>query len=89
MICPNCKQGRLYPAIPHEGFPEPGLECDICKGYGILPDCILYDPTRGDTIKTDRILRGATLRDEAIRLNRDASWLSRRERGFFMKGESN
>jgi hypothetical protein len=86
MRCPNCKSGRLYPAIPHKGFPESGLQCDVCKGSGILPEYYNYLPEEGEILKQDRLRRNMTLRDEAFRLRKDVRWVSKRERGYFKKG---
>lgn len=85
MKCPNCKLGRMYPAIPHENFPESGLQCDVCHGSGILPEYFNYLPKLGKIIKDDRIRRNMTLRDEAHRLHVDARRLSCMERGYFKR----
>jgi len=80
----NCKSGRLFPAIPHKRFPIEGLECNVCKGTGYIPDND-YDPSKGRSMKEDRINRRVSLRDEAKRLSIDVTDLSLMERGIFKR----
>jgi len=86
MKCPNCKLGRVFPAVPHENFPESGLQCDVCHGSGILPEYFNYLPEQGKLLKESRLRRDVRLRDEAHRLGIDARRLSVMERGYFKKG---
>ncbi|MFA5395311.1 MAG: hypothetical protein WC346_04755 [Methanogenium sp.] len=85
MKCPNCKNGKMFPAIPHKGFPVNGLICSICEGTGELPNNIDYNPDEGKLMKGERFRSGRTLKEESIRLNIDASILSEMERGYFRK----
>jgi hypothetical protein len=85
MKCPNCNHGRLFPLIPHKGFPAKGILCDICNGTGTLPDNIDYRQDDGKLLKGERFRSGRTLREEATRLNIDVSELSKMERGYFLK----
>lgn len=85
MKCQNCKLGRLYPAIPHENFPESGLQCDVCHGSGILPEYLDYLPEQGKLLKENRIKNNVHLKDEAHRLKIDMRKLSLMERGYFRK----
>lgn len=87
MNCPNCKQGRLFPAIPHENFPETGLECDICNGTGILPESYDYLPNKGKALKDERIKEQVHLREASLKQGISAWMLSRKERGYFEKDE--
>jgi hypothetical protein len=88
MQCPNCRgTGRLYPAIPHKGFPACGIACDICSGAGILPEDVEYIPEEGKLLKGSRYRSGRTLKAESERLGMDVSELSKRERGYFGKSE--
>lgn len=81
--CPNCCDGRIFAAFPHNVKSAAGIECDVCKGTGVLPDDIVYDPVRGGQIKKMRFDKQMTLRMWCIHQHIDACEQSRMERGFF------
>ncbi len=85
MKCPNCKNGRLFPAIPHKGFPESGVICDICNGTECLPEDIDYSPEDGRLLKGERFRSGKSLKDYCKKFDIDVIERSRMERGYFRK----
>jgi len=86
MKCPNCRGlGRLFPAIPHKGFPKSGMLCDICKGNGILPQDIDYRQDDGKILKGERFRSGRSLKEYCEKFDIDVIERSRMERGYFKK----
>lgn len=57
------------------------LDCDWCDGTGQVDTAKLDAWDAGERMLKDRIARGLTLRQEAIRLGVSVLDLSRRERG--------
>lgn len=78
--CPECVEGYIL------GLPYPtgvSVTCDICRGSGVLPDGIVYDPAAGRRLRDERKATGKTLREWAIENNVNAAERSRLERGYF------
>lgn len=86
MICPDCKgEKRVFAHVNRGDGGSSGFEwinCLRCKGAGEVPDEQAVWMLEGVKLRTERMARGLSLREEAKRLGISPVELSAIERGM-------
>ena len=83
IICPHCKGRKTSPAFVtiKTGCSFQEVDCFTCKGAGFITRDHSDRIIKGEGIRLERIKRGLSLRQEALRLGIKPIKLARLERG--------
>lgn len=84
MKCPTCQgEGKVNGIGCGPGGCRPVIiRCYDCSGVGTVSDDFAERRASGESRRQERLSRGASLREEATRLNISPQVLSRLERGL-------
>ena len=83
IICPHCKGRKTSPTFvtTKTGCSFREIDCFTCKGAGFITRDHRDRIVKGEGIRLERINRGLSLRQEALRLGIKPIDLARLERG--------
>lgn len=84
-ICKQCDGfGEIFsrPILIAGKVSSASIKCDMCNGTGKIEDIKLLWIAQGKKLKELRLSKNVSLRAAAIKLNVDASNLSKMERGI-------